>query len=161
MAEVTTALGNLKTLLLTVNPTPEPAIASAYVYPGDSTSINFETVPFAIISEDIATPGEWHTGKYNTMVHRWTAEVLIVLDLGSVTNPEEQSTAAAKVEPWYKAVALILKTDTTLSDTIWPFGSRPDTEGRYFTYQSGAIPLFNQDFWGLIFKIPIQQEVIV
>lgn len=156
---VSTALTNLQTRLLAVNPTPEPSLTAAYIYPDEHATLSFASLPIAIIQLDLSLDGEWLKSRYNAVGHNWQAEALILLNEAPIGNPEQLAIAQQTAVAWLKPLALALKADHTLNNSVYPLGTRDDAEERLFRYRIGVIPAENDlEYWGIVMKIPLRQD---
>lgn len=144
---VSDTLAALKTRLLTVNPTPQPAPARVYDRPAEAVSLG--DFPAIVLS---LAPGAEHAwreealglGQHDYVVTAWV-----------FVGPRGTGLAELldRVLPWPQAIADVLVADLTLAGQVHSIGYKDDN--RLFTYKIGPIAWSDGDYFGLSFQLPV------
>ncbi len=146
MSDVSTTLSAFKTILATIDPSPQPAPAAVYKWPDDYASMDYSTFPFVIvaqlINEDV---------PFTTLNHLWTADLLFCLANGPLTKLDQAKAAEEKQLPWIAAIATVLFNNRGVGGTVLAIGSGQTV----FTYRTGHIEWAQKVFWGIRVKVPI------
>lgn len=164
MATIDEALAELKTILATVDPSPQPAPTAVYIYPDDYQSAVNATVPFITVEQVVNAPFRWSVGAKGRGVHTWDTDIRIFLHPGQLTRDSDIKAAAAKQKPWLQAIATLLFSNMSLNgkaDIIG--GARLDGNslaGNLFEYRIGHMTrgADTSVFWGIGLRLPITQS---
>lgn len=159
MSEIDTALAEMVTLVKTL-PLTESLGTRVWAHPGESTSIDIDTLPVAIVSKMNAEPGSWKSMAFGEGVHRWKILIAAYVSEGPVvvTNADDITVAAMdNAAEWYKLLADLLYANMTLNGSVDIIG---DGEGQLFEYVTDNIIWNGRQFFGHLFIIPVTQEII-
>lgn len=155
MSRITEALGAAKTLLLTLNPSPEPAPFGAWLYPEEWRNAKPTKVPFFLIYDELAIRerGSFGAGRSK---HRWTAVFDLLLMPGPLTTDDQLAEAKSKIYAWEEAMETLLFANGTLLGTADIIGEGAPVS-RLYTYHPRTMRYFEQLFWGIRFKVSVLQ----
>jgi hypothetical protein len=153
MSDVTSALGALKTLLATIDPSPQPALANVYVYPADYGAMDYGAYPWAVVSQTINREFTWGTPNHANAAHRWEAEVAIMLGRGPVTTIERGAVLEAKQVAYLKPLATLFKGNQGLGGEAIAIGN----DGNLFYYTIGNLSWDKCVHWGIWLRLPVVQ----
>lgn len=159
-ANYTAVLSRLKSQLAAATPaSPATAVATAFVYPDEYTSIDLDSLPVAIVSARINNENVMAKQARGVLHHQWEAEVLLLVSEGEVFEDEAAYTAERGTLPWVDAMTDLLLGDYTLGGAAVYVGDGP-TGARLFSYQIGMIGWHRRTFFGVVFMVPVAQKVI-
>lgn len=155
MSDESAALDALKTILATIDPTPEPSPVLVLAYPADYERIKFERLPVVIVSKIINQTVPWGRVTHGRGRHAWPAEILVFLADGPITNDKMAAMLEPRATPWPLAMSSLLSQNLQLSSTVSSIGDG-DT---IFTYQVGHIHFWTKVFFGVKFEMVITQDI--
>jgi hypothetical protein len=156
MSDITDALTQLKTVMATVDPSPQPTLAGVWVYPADHASITFDDLPVCVVAQVVNQDREWGFATYGRGKHRWEAEILLFLERGPLTDDPQSAQAEQKQDPWPQAVAAALMANLTLGGTVRAIGD----DEKLFSYRVGHIHWWSDVYWGIRFVLPVLQHPV-
>jgi len=154
------ALTALKTLLGAMVPGGgEPSPVGVYVYPDEYSTLNLDALPVILISEAVGLPSAMaRQAQTRAMVHKWQAQIMILLAEGTLTDDRSAAEVAARHRPWVNVLAKTLVANGTLSGTVYGVGIQ--IPGDLYTYRIGHIPWWaTRNFWGVVATVDIYQKV--
>lgn len=158
MATVDAALAQFKVILAAANPaSPADALVACYIYPADYASIDLSSLPVIIVGQQVNTNRLWRRKAIGLGLHRWTAEIMLLLEHGPITNDEVLAQAEAKQNPWPKEIADLLLVDQQLNGTANWIGEGPAADSDLFRYRLGHIQFWQKVFWGGRFLVDVVQ----
>lgn len=151
---IAAAFAQLRANLLTVNPSPQPALRKVLANPAESFSL--ADVPLAVITLAPGTPHAWGAEAIaGRAYHRYTARIYVIVGARATGLPELHARALA----WPEPLAGALLGDITLSETVVKIGD-PNGEN-VLTYTVGPIKWGDGDFFGLTLAIPIEEKPLM
>lgn len=155
MSSVGDALTGFKTVLASIDPSPQPVPANIYEWPDDYATFDYTTFPFIIVAQVVNEDFTWQPVAQGVGWHNWAAEILVMLTNGPTTRMEAQSNAEIQHEPWLLAMAKILFNNQGVNGTAQMIGAGEALT----TYRVGNIGWEpGQEFWGIRWVVPVRQE---
>lgn len=156
MAAIANVLAELKTVLSSVDPAPQPAANAVWVYPADHAAIDVigTSPPFLIISQAVNEDTAWRLKARGKGRHRWHAEILLFLKRGQLRQDDQIAAAEQLQEPWVYQIADALSGSMTLNHTA-AFIGEGRIPGDLFRYRIGHISWGSEVFWGIRLRLPI------
>lgn len=155
MTRLSDALTAAKTLLLTIDPSPQPPPVGVWIYPDEWEIVDVGSLPIILVYDEL-TPRERGTHGAGRARHRWTAVIDVLLVNGPLNNEAMLAEAKVKAAAWEEAMEELLFGNGKLLGTVDIIGDG-QTVGTLYTYQPRPMRLKEQVFWGLRFKLPILQ----
>lgn len=153
MSDITDALVGLKTILADLDPSPQDNLAAVYVWPDDYDSMDYASGPFAVVAQIVNEPFGWQPVSQGDGLHRWDAEILIMIEEGPIKTLERLKTVEAKQVDYLLAVAKIIFDDRSLNGTVFATGGAESL----LLYQIGHVEFDGNVFWGIRFRLPVAQ----
>lgn len=165
MSTVDTALAQLKAILATVDPSPQPTPKDVFIYPDDYASIDrsVTAVPFITVEQVVNENFIWGSKVNGKGVHRWEADCRVFIRKGQLTKDADILDGATKVKPWLKAIADTLFANMSLNGEAAVIGGGRIDGNEFrglFDYRIGHMSIgANADtlYFGLAFRVPIMQ----
>lgn len=161
MTTVTTALLEAKTILQTLNPTPEPPPANVYVYPnaGDEP-ITIAPFPSILVSHGkFRNRDRFRRIAQNQILHHWVMEIVVYLGERVLPNYEVEE----KVYPWYLAIATVLAENATLNGSV-NYTGEANFPGDLIVARTGSVGFYDQQtktpvsYWGIMVETKVRQQ---
>jgi hypothetical protein len=144
----------LATRLAGVNPTPQPAPARIYSNPAEA--LNIADFPSIVIVGPAAGVSQGFDNlSFSQYVHAYTVEIYVLVGPRTVPLPE----LYARLEPWPQALLATLAGDIRLSGACNFIGNQKQAD-RFFEYQPAEIDWAGDNYYGLIVRLPVQENVV-
>lgn len=151
------ALPELKTVLAQMAPLGEPALVGVWVYPDEYASISLDALPVVLVSEAInVTSVVAREAQRRTLMHKWPAQVQIMLAEGTLTDDRSAAAVANRHRKWIAELVRVIVSNSTLNGKVQGLGVK--IPGEVLTYRVGQIPWWNSRmFWGINATVDVYQ----
>lgn len=153
---IPTALAALKTLLGSLDPTPQPKPVLIVNYPVEYRDLNFDRLPVVLLQQFTNQDSIWSQYTYGSTLHTWQIEILAFLMDGPVINDEQVAIAEQLHPTWVTAMASLLDGNITLSVT--PEATLSLVGGELFRYRVGHLAWWDKTFFGVRYLLTYEQE---
>lgn len=142
-------------LMLTVDPSPSPALCAAYVTPADvapdyKVDLTSGNLPVCIVGEAVAANEEIAHQLAGRAVYRWNMELLFFLADGMAETEIKQARMEAIRAPWPVAVADVLFQNKSLGFT----GLKLDYR---FQIVAAHLGWADKPYYGFRMLVPVEQ----
>ena len=157
MGEISNALQGMKTLFLSVDPTPQTALVDAWVFQDEQSSVTFDTFPVALVLRVINQQEIWRRISNDLSQHDWGIEVLLLLKAGAVLNDAMGAEMEAMTDPWLRVITAGLYNNPTLYGNVVSVGELGTNI--LFRPTISQIDWLSKTFWGIRFLFSVSQSV--
>ena len=158
--QITDALSALKTILGSLDPSPQPSPTAVYQFPADfdteaeRAAVDYTDLPLVVVLNQVNVWNVWQPMTHGTIFHTWPCDVLVFL-APEVVSIRQEAEAKAKYVPWLRAMQVLLFANQGLSGNALAIGN----DNYLFRYRVGNIGWIDTKiFWGVRFQFPVVQE---
>ena len=154
MADVIDVLTAYKTILATIDPSPQPAPANVWVWPTDYDSMTYDDYPVVIIAQVINEEMGYFDVHHGVGGHVWKADLLFLLAEGPLLNLSAAKAAEELELAYLPAIATVLYANRSVGNNAVGIG----TNRAVFNYRVGHIEWDERTHWGIRVQVPVLQH---